>query len=160
MHFIYKKYMSLTISGIGVDDMFVMVSSWRFTSPSKSVEERMAKMMSTAAVSITITSLTDALAFALSCISPFQSLAFFGGYTSLSIVVCYVYAITFLAACMTYSGRREAEEIHALACSKAVPKSKAGWLHGIFFPNMDQIPWGVYIGLYLFCNFVWGLLNL
>ena len=62
----------------------------------------MAEMISTAAVSITI------------------------GYTALSIFVSHVYGITFIAACMAYSERRENAGRRALAVLKAVPKSEAG----------------------------------
>ena len=112
--------------GIGVDDMFVMVSSWRHTNPPKSVEERMGQMMSTAAVSITITSLTDTLAFVFSCMSPFPSVFYFSAVTTIGIVLSYIYAITFLAACMVYSGLREANGLHVITCRKAVPKSESG----------------------------------
>ena len=45
--------------------MFVMVSAWRHTSIYLNVEERMGLTMKDAAVSITITSVTDALAFGI-----------------------------------------------------------------------------------------------
>ena len=106
--------------------MFVMLSSWHLTNPSQSVEERMAQMMSTAAVSITITSLTDTLAFAFGTISPFPSIVHFSSYTTVAIVFSYFYAITFVAACMAYSGRREASGLHVISCLKAVPKTEAG----------------------------------
>ena len=108
--------------------MFVMVSSWRLTSASQSVQERMGQMMSTAAVSITITSLTDTLAFVFGCMSPFPSTAYFSAFTTVAIVFSYIYAITFLAACMTYSGRREAEGKHVFTCQRVVSKTKSGLL--------------------------------
>ena len=57
----YSLYVN--ISGIGLDDMFILVSAWRHTSVHLPTEERMALTLKHAAVSITITSVTDALAF-------------------------------------------------------------------------------------------------
>ena len=51
------------VTGIGIDDMFILVSSWRYTSFKLSTEERLGQTLKDAAVSITITSVTDALAF-------------------------------------------------------------------------------------------------
>ena len=106
--------------------MFVMLSSWRLTNPSQCVEERMAQMMSTASVSITITSLTDTLAFAFGTISPFPAIVHLSAYNTVAIVFSYFYAITFVAACMAFSGRREASGLHCMSCQKAVPISDAG----------------------------------
>ena len=53
----------MCLTGIGLDDMYIVVSAWRYTSPAWSVEERTGRTLQSAAVSITITSLTDGLAF-------------------------------------------------------------------------------------------------
>ena len=45
--------------------MFILVSAWRYTSFHQSVEERLGQTLKNAAVSITITSVTDALAFGI-----------------------------------------------------------------------------------------------
>ena len=49
--------------------MFVMIASWRKTSSELSIEQRMSKAMSDAAVSITITTLTDVLAIGIGTVS-------------------------------------------------------------------------------------------
>ena len=56
------------VSGIGLDDMFVMISAWRRTSTKQSIEERMGATLSDAAVSITITTLTDILAIGIGAV--------------------------------------------------------------------------------------------
>ena len=123
---VFTLYIFFIFKVLGWDDMFVMLSSWRLTNPSQSVEERMAQMMSTAAVSVTVTSLTDTLAFAFGTISPIPSNVIFSSYTTVAIVFSYFYAITFVAACMAYSGRRKASGLHVISCLKAVAKSEAG----------------------------------
>ena len=49
--------------GIGLDDLFIIISAWRYTDYTLPVPERVALTFQSAAVSITLTSLTDALAF-------------------------------------------------------------------------------------------------
>lgn len=52
--------------GIGVDDMFVIASCWKNLAPSQrklNLEEKVALILSHAGVSITITSVTDLVAF-------------------------------------------------------------------------------------------------
>lgn len=63
--------------GIGADDMFQLMTEWRQTNVRDSIESRMAATMRSAAVSITITSLTDILAFCIGATSPFMSVKYF-----------------------------------------------------------------------------------
>lgn len=73
----FLTYMHFFITGIGIDDTFVMLAAWRRTSISKPVPERMAATLSEAAVSITITSLTDMISFFIGILSPFPSVQIF-----------------------------------------------------------------------------------
>ena len=106
--------------------MFILVSSWRHTSYLLSVEERMGKTCENAAVSITLTTLTDALAFGIGAYTSFLSIELFCLYTLMAVVFCYVYTITFLLSCMVFSGRREAQNKHVFTCRKATPVEHAG----------------------------------
>lgn len=47
-------------------------------------------------------------------------------FSGVAVVFCYAYAITFFAACMVYSGRREAANRHAFTCSEVISKEEAG----------------------------------
>ncbi|KAL9921838.1 patched domain-containing protein isoform 1-T2 [Glossina fuscipes fuscipes] len=100
--------------GIGIDDTFVMLAAWRRTSPKMSVHERMGQMMSEAAVSITITSLTDMISFWIGVISPFRSVQIFCKYSVFAVCFTFLWHITFFAACMAISGYREYQNRHAL----------------------------------------------
>ncbi|XP_034558828.1 patched domain-containing protein 3 [Notolabrus celidotus] len=106
------------ILGIGLDDMFIMISCWQRTRVLDSVPKRLAETYKEAAVSISITTLTDALAFFLGCSSPFGSVRSFCVYAGISICFCYLYSITFLGACMALNGQREAENKHWFTCAK------------------------------------------
>lgn len=55
--------------------MFVILSAWRYTSYALPVEERMGQTFKTAAISITVTSVTDALAFLIGSVSNFRAVS-------------------------------------------------------------------------------------
>ena len=123
---IYVGTICFYVAGIGVDDMFVMLAAWRQTDFRWTVEERMGKAFSEAALSITITSITDVLSISIGAITKFQSVRIFCTYTAIAVLFDYFYQITFFAACMVLTGRREANNLHVSTCMKAVPKSQAG----------------------------------
>ncbi|XP_051554931.1 patched domain-containing protein 3-like [Myxocyprinus asiaticus] len=106
------------ILGIGIDDMFIMISSWQRTNVQDTVPDRMAETYREAAISITITTLTDVLAFYLSYSNPFGSVQSFCLYAGTAVFFCYLYNITFFGACLALNGRREGENRHWLTCMK------------------------------------------
>ncbi|XP_073485924.1 patched domain-containing protein 3-like [Aquarana catesbeiana] len=111
------------ILGVGVDDMFIMVSSWQQTKVKSSVEERVGKTYEEAAVSITITTLTDVLAFYIGIMTSFGSVQSFCIYTGTAILFCFLYNITCFGAFLALNGRREESNRHWLVCKK-VPEQK------------------------------------
>ncbi|XP_070560860.1 patched domain-containing protein 3-like [Ptychodera flava] len=111
--------------GVGVDDMFIMIASWRSTSPHLSVRDRLGKTFSEAALSITITSITDALAFGIGAISNFPSVRIFCCYCGVAIVFDYIYQLTFFGGCMALIGRREKQNRHCVTFRKVVSKKEA-----------------------------------
>lgn len=98
--------------------MFIMVSCWQRTRVLDTVPDRLADTYRDAAVSISITTLTNALALFLGYSSPFGSVRSFCLYAGISICFCYLYSITFLGACMALNGQREAENKHWFSCAK------------------------------------------
>lgn len=114
------------VAAVGVDDMFIMLAAWRKTPCTAGVEDRMALTFADAAVSVTITSATDGLAFAIGVISSFPAVRHFCCFCVASICFTYLYQITFFAAVMTYSGRREANNRHCLLLARLPTSSEAG----------------------------------
>ena len=103
-----------------------MMAAWRQTDFRLPVEERMGKTFSEAALSITITSITDALSIGIGAITQFRSVRIFCTYTVVAVLFDYFYQITFFGACMVLMGKREERNLHPATCMKAVPKSQAG----------------------------------
>ncbi|XP_040922239.1 patched domain-containing protein 3-like [Toxotes jaculatrix] len=106
------------ILGIGLNNMFIMVSDWQHTNVKDPVPKRMAHTYKEAIMSITITALTDVLKFSIGVKSDFPSVQSFCIYTSTSIIFCYIYTITFFGAFLALNGRRESSNRHWLTCMK------------------------------------------
>ncbi|XP_015277209.1 PREDICTED: patched domain-containing protein 3-like, partial [Gekko japonicus] len=102
------------ILGVGVDDMFIMVSCWQKTKVKDGVKDRMADTYAEAAVSVTITTLTDVLAFYIGIATSFPSIQSFCIYTGTAFVFCYIYNLTFFGAVLALNGRREESNRHWL----------------------------------------------
>ncbi|PSN48726.1 hypothetical protein C0J52_08794 [Blattella germanica] len=121
--------------GIGIDDTFVMLGAWRRTSIQLSVPERMGRMLSEAAVSITITSVTDMISFWIGIISPFQSVRIFCIYSGFAVCFTFLWHVTFFAACVALAGYAEQKNLHSVVCVKVNPVSKSdkrSWLYRKF----------------------------
>ncbi|KAJ8878629.1 hypothetical protein PR048_019212 [Dryococelus australis] len=112
-----------------------MLAAWRRSSIKLDVPERMAQMLSEAAVSITITSFTDMISFFIGIISPFPSVRIFCAYSGFSVFFTFLWHITFFAACVAVAGYAEQKNLHSVACVKVQPVScsdKRSWLYRIF----------------------------
>uniref|UniRef100_A0A8C3WU00 Patched domain-containing protein 3 n=1 Tax=Catagonus wagneri TaxID=51154 RepID=A0A8C3WU00_9CETA len=95
------------ILGVGVDDMFIMISAWQKTNIVDNLKERMSDVYSKVAVSITITTVTNVLAFYTGIMTSFRSLQYFCIYTGTTLLFCYFYNITCFGAFMALDGKRE-----------------------------------------------------
>ncbi|XP_012938836.1 patched domain-containing protein 3 [Aplysia californica] len=106
--------------GIGVDDMFLLMNSWSETTAltDLSVPERIGTVFRKAGVGITITSVTDFLAFVVGSSSVFKSVRNFCIYTGVGVLLCYICNATFFGACLTYHGRRVYSSRHTITCRK------------------------------------------
>jgi len=121
----FIDYLLNHFTGIGIDDTFVMLAGWRRTKAKMPVAERMGLMMSEAAVSITITSVTDFISFLIGIISPFRSVRIFCTYSVFAVCFTFLWHITFFAACMAISGYRERKNLHSIFGCRVQPMSVA-----------------------------------
>ena len=85
------------LMGLGVDDMFVIVNSIDQTPIHLTADERFRIGLTHAGPSITITSITDGLAFFLGTISTMPALSSFCFYAGISVVMLYLSFLTIFA---------------------------------------------------------------
>ncbi|XP_067131837.1 patched domain-containing protein 3-like [Centruroides vittatus] len=95
-----------------VDDAFVVLACWRVTDCNDSVENRMEQTYSNAAVSITITSLTNFISYCIAMTSPFPGIRTFCVYAATCIFFSYFFQLTFFGGCLALSGYREEKGLH------------------------------------------------
>ncbi|NWS90176.1 PTHD3 protein, partial [Toxostoma redivivum] len=109
------------ILGVGVDDMFIMIASWEQSLRKKdksNVKSLLAETYAEAALSVTITTLTDVLAFFIGTWTAFPSVRSFCLYTGTAFVFCYVYTLTFFGAALVLNHKREQGNRHWLTCMR------------------------------------------
>ncbi|KAL7631718.1 UNVERIFIED_CONTAM: hypothetical protein RMT77_017979 [Armadillidium vulgare] len=102
----------LILFGLGVDDMFVVVRSFETVKKSHkefnkmSLERRMGLVLSSSGVAITVTSLTDFLAFSIGSSTSLPALQSFCLYAAVGIISLYFLMITLFFACFTLDQKR------------------------------------------------------
>ncbi|XP_023226017.1 patched domain-containing protein 3-like isoform X2 [Centruroides sculpturatus] len=69
-----------------------------------------------AAVSITITSLTNFLAFCTGFVTPYKVIHIFSAYAALAILFDYIYQLLFFGGLMALDGYREKYKLHSVIC--------------------------------------------
>lgn len=99
---------------VGVDNVFILLSAWRITNPKKTLNDRLAEAFGNAAVSITVTSLTDLISFTVGCFTPFPSVQMFCVYAVVAVMFTYIYQLTFFAAILVYTCAREEDQRHCV----------------------------------------------
>ena len=104
--------------GIGIDDCFVLIQGLdevNAVHPGLSVEERMRKLMETAGISITVTSVTDFAAFMLGSISSLPAIRYFCLFAGIAIICDYFLQVTFFLAFLAINERQIGEGRSCLA---------------------------------------------
>ncbi|KAI6188144.1 Patched-related protein 9 [Aphelenchoides besseyi] len=85
------------VQGVGVDDAFIMLQSWNQHQHIKSLKDRMALVFAHIGPSITITSLTNTIAFGIGFSTPTPQMSMFCLCTSFALLFDYILTFTFLA---------------------------------------------------------------
>jgi predicted RND superfamily exporter protein len=109
--------------GIGVDDGFVIVNAFnrerkvsRSSESNLELAKRTSRALARAGASITVTSLTDLVAFGISSSSSLPALASFCGYAAIGIFFLWLFAATFFSACMVLDERRQRDNRRECLC--------------------------------------------
>ncbi|CAB3372453.1 Hypothetical predicted protein [Cloeon dipterum] len=104
--------------GIGVDDMFIIMQNFFNLSPAEKIKplpEKIGLMMQHAGASITVTSLTDFVAFAIGSATILPCLQSFCLYAAVGILATYFFQSTFFVACLTWDERRIEQKRNGVA---------------------------------------------
>lgn len=86
----------------------------------------MGQAMAEAAVSITVTVLTDVLSFSTGLWANIPAVIIFSLYTVVAVLLSFLYQLTFLMGLLVLSLRMEEQGRHSVAAIKTVPVSDAG----------------------------------
>jgi hypothetical protein len=85
------------VQGVGVDDAFIMLQSWSQHRKVSSLKERMSLVFVHVGPSITITSLTNIMAFAIGFFTPTPQMSLFCLCTSFALFFDFILTFTFFA---------------------------------------------------------------
>ncbi|XP_046861195.1 patched domain-containing protein 3-like isoform X2 [Xenia sp. Carnegie-2017] len=94
------------IVGVGIDDVFIIVDEFDRSQPDVDISKRLRVIMKTVGPTITMTTLTDFLAFAVGASSRFLSIVYFCTFAAFSISFAFVFVVTMFVAFMSYDCRR------------------------------------------------------
>ncbi|KAK4313031.1 hypothetical protein Pmani_015553 [Petrolisthes manimaculis] len=108
-----NSILPMLLMGLGVDDMFVIISMWESAGPGDRIE-RAGRTMRHAGVAITVTSLTDVTAFAVGASTDLPALRSFCLYAAVGILAVYLMQATFFMAWLVMDEKRLEENRNGL----------------------------------------------
>lgn len=95
--------------GIGIDDAFIIANAYRLEDPNKTVQQRTADALGHAGVSITVTSITDFVAFMIGSSTILPALSSFSIWAAIGVVAVFGYQVTFFTGLLVLDSRRIAK---------------------------------------------------
>jgi Niemann-Pick C1 protein len=151
------------IFGIGMDDSFIVIGAYTRADPRKSAVERIEESIDLVGVSITMTSLTSALAFAVGCTSTVPAVYWVCLYASPAVLMVYLYQLTFFVGCIVLDQQRidqqrrdccvwqtvpaseKEDQEHDEGCEEATQNSSEGSYADEFFLDRFMLPYAEFL---------------
>lgn len=93
-------------SGVGLDDAFILIGSYERTDSDKEAPERIRETIGDIGLSITLTTLTSAVAFGLGCQSSVYAVVWLCSYAVPLILLVFLYTLTFFVALIVLDEQR------------------------------------------------------
>ncbi|XP_059490880.1 patched domain-containing protein 3-like [Neocloeon triangulifer] len=139
--------------GVGVDDMFIIVQALDDLTPAEkelSVPERVGRALRHAGSSVTVTSLTNIVAFAVGANTKMPTFKSFCFFASMGILFLYIFVLTFFVGCVTLDERRRKanrdgclpcvvrEDLSSNECSQH--DHQKAFFHRVFAPCLMKTP--------------------
>jgi Niemann-Pick C1 protein len=94
------------IFGVGLDDAYILTGAFNRTNPNKTPEQRMEDTIEEVGLSITVTTVTSAVAFGLSSTSSIPAVRWLCLYAFPTIILVLAYQVTFYVAAMILDQKR------------------------------------------------------
>ncbi|EAA15748.1 Drosophila melanogaster CG11212 gene product [Plasmodium yoelii yoelii] len=98
------------VIGVCVDDVFVIINSYSLLFMIKDDRKRIQMCLRDSAVAITVTTLTNVIAFLISAVSPFYAIYSFSLFTTSALFFSYILVITILVSILCIEARLEKEK--------------------------------------------------
>ncbi|EUD64752.1 hypothetical protein C922_04896 [Plasmodium inui San Antonio 1] len=95
------------VIGVGVDDVFVILNSYSLLFMIKDNKKRIQLCLRDSALAITVTTVTNIIAFLISSVSPFYSICSFSLFTASSLFFGYLMVLTLLLSFLCIEGKWE-----------------------------------------------------
>uniref|UniRef100_A0AC34FFP7 SSD domain-containing protein n=1 Tax=Panagrolaimus sp. ES5 TaxID=591445 RepID=A0AC34FFP7_9BILA len=132
MSILGMKFQSIVVAAlflvlsVGIDDVFIIMRAWDRSDPTGTIVERTASTLEDAGPSITISSLTNIMSFAIGAFSDTPAVRTFCIFSAIAIAICYFYQLILFTAVMAISGKREQKGYQSLLCCfKADPSARS-----------------------------------
>ena len=94
------------IMGVGIDDMFILTDAFNREPMSLPVEDRVGNALAEVGGSITLTSVTDFLAFSIGSMIDLPAVSYFCTTAAIAVLSVFFIQVTFFAACLAVDARR------------------------------------------------------
>ena len=120
------NFIPFLLLGLGVDDMFVIIQAFNQIQDEEDLSKKISKTLTNSGVAITVTSITDLLAFAVGGTTTVPALKSFCIYCGLGIFVVYIFQITWFTAWLVIDQRRvQARRNACFPCIKMKENDKS-----------------------------------